>query len=75
LPADVLALLPRIESALEPFDARPHWGKLFAGSAELIESRYPKLPEFRRLAQEFDSGGKFRNAFLDTYVFSREASA
>jgi xylitol oxidase len=75
LPADVLALLPRIESVLEPFDARPHWGKLFVGSADLIENRYPKLPEFRRLAQEFDSGGKFRNAFLDTYVFSREASA
>jgi hypothetical protein len=41
----------------------------------LIENRYAKLPEFRRLAQKFDSGGKFRNAFLDTYVFSREASA
>ncbi|MCW2965967.1 MAG: FAD-binding protein [Actinomycetia bacterium] len=75
LPAAVLALLPRIESALEPFDARPHWGKLFVGSAELIEARYPKLPDFRRLAQELDGGGKFRNAFLDGYIFSRAASA
>jgi alditol oxidase len=75
LPAEVLALLPRIESALEPFDARPHWGKLFVGSAELVEARYPKLPDFRRLAQELDGGGKFRNAFLDDYVFSRAASA
>jgi xylitol oxidase len=75
LPAEVLALLPRIENALAPFDARPHWGKLFVGSAELIESRYPKLPDFRRLAQELDGGGKFRNAFLDEFVFSREASA
>ena len=75
VPAEVLALLPRIESALALFGARPHWGKLFVGSAELIANRYPKLPEFRRLAQDFDSGGKFRNAFLDTYVFSREASA
>jgi xylitol oxidase len=75
LPAEVLALLPRIESALAPFDVRPHWGKLFVGSAALIEARYPKLPDFRRLAQELDGGGKFRNAFLDEYVFSREAAA
>jgi xylitol oxidase len=75
LPTEVLAVLPRMESALAPFDARPHWGKLFVGSAELIEARYPKLPEFRRLAQELDGGGKFRNAFLDEYVFSREAAA
>jgi xylitol oxidase len=75
LPAEVLALLPRIESALAPFDVRPHWGKLFVGSAELIEARYPKLPDFRRLARELDDGGTFRNAFLDRYVFSREAAA
>jgi xylitol oxidase len=75
LPAEVLALLPRIEGALAPFDARPHWGKLFVASAELIEARYPKLPDFRRLAQELDGGGKFRNAFLDRYLFSRAASA
>jgi xylitol oxidase len=75
LPAEVLALLPRIESALAPYDVRPHWGKLFVGSAELIEARYPKLPDFRRLARELDGGGTFRNAFLDEYVFSREAAA
>jgi xylitol oxidase len=72
---EVLVALPRIEAALAPFGARPHWGKLFLGSSELIESVYPKLPDFRRLADELDSGGKFRNAFLDRYVFSREASA
>ena len=67
--------LPRIEATLAPFDARPHWGKLFVGSAELIEAVYPRLPDFRALAQTFDGAGKFRNAFLDRYVFSREASA
>jgi xylitol oxidase len=75
LPTEVLAILPAIESALAPFGARPHWAKLFVGSAELIESVYPKLPDFRRIAGELDSDGKFRNAFLDRYVFSREASA
>ncbi len=72
---EVLAMLPQIEGLLAPFGARPHWGKLFVGSADLIEGAYPKLPDFRRLAERFDGGGKFRNAFLDRYVFSREASA
>jgi xylitol oxidase len=68
-PEEVLAVLPQMESALSPFGVRPHWGKLFVGSAAEIEAAYPKLPGFRRLAHELDSGGKFRNAFLRRYVF------
>lgn len=68
-PAEVLAVLPTLESALAPFGVRPHWGKLFVGSAEAIEAVYPRLPEFRRLARQFDEGGKFRNDFLERYVF------
>jgi alditol oxidase len=71
-PAEVLAVLPQLESALAQFGVRPHWGKLFVGSAEALEAVYPKLPDFRRLAQEVDRGGKFRNAFLQGYVFGDE---
>jgi xylitol oxidase len=71
-PVEVLAVLPQIESALAPFSVRPHWGKLFVGSAEAVDAVYPKLPDFRRLARELDSGGKFRNAFLRRYVFGGE---
>ena len=69
-PAEVLAALPQIESALAPFGVRPHWGKLFVGSAEAIDAAYPRLPEFRRLARKLDEGRKFRNAFLERYVFA-----
>jgi xylitol oxidase len=68
-PAEVLAALPQIESALAPFGVRPHWGKLFVGSPH---ARYPKLPEFRRLARDLDGGGKFQNAFLRRYVLDAE---
>jgi alditol oxidase len=71
-PAEVLAVLPEIESALAPFGVRPHWGKLFVGSADALEAVYPKLPDFRRLAEQFDGGGKFRNAFLRRYIFGDE---
>jgi xylitol oxidase len=68
-PAEVLAVLPQMESALAPFGVRPHWGKLFVGSPQ---ARYPKLPEFCRLARELDGGGKFHNAFLRRYVLGEE---
>lgn len=68
----VSALLPQIEAALAPFSARPHWGKLFAMDAAQIETLYPKLPEFRDLITTFDPQGKFRNAFLEKYIFGAE---
>jgi alditol oxidase len=68
-PDDVLAVLPRIEAALAGFTVRPHWGKLFATSAQELEAVYPKLPDFRRLVQRADGGGKFRNAFIARSIF------
>jgi len=65
----VNALLPAIEAALAPFQARPHWGKLFVATVRELEPRYPRLPEFRRLAERLDPRGAFRNAFLDRHVF------
>jgi xylitol oxidase len=65
----VRKLLPVIEKALAPFKARPHWGKLFTMAPSELRSRYDKLPEFIRLAKQYDPGGKFRNAFLDRNVF------
>ena len=65
----VSQVLPMIEAKLAPFHARPHWGKLFTMSPERLQSLYAKLPEFRELLQTYDPSGKFRNAFLDTYIF------
>jgi alditol oxidase len=65
----VKALLPEIEAALAPFEARPHWGKLFTMSPAQIASRYEKVRDFRHLLVEYDPQGKFRNAFLDSYLF------
>ena len=65
----VRGVLPLIEAKLEPFDARPHWGKLFTMPPETVQSRYAKLPAFRRLAERCDPVGKFRNEFLDRYIF------
>lgn len=66
----VMALLPRVERALQPFAPRPHWGKLFAMPRETLWANYAgaELAEFRALLQQRDPEGKFANAFVREYV-------
>ncbi|NKB72883.1 MAG: FAD-binding protein [Candidatus Latescibacteria bacterium] len=70
----VQALLPRIETALTPFQARPHWGKLFTLPPAHLQELYPRLADFRALARQYDPTGKFRNDFLDTYILTADDS-
>lgn len=65
----VKKVLPMIEDGLAPFHARPHWAKLFMMSPERLEFLYEKTPDFRTLLQQYDPDGKFRNGFLDKYIF------
>src|SRR2546425_1730621 len=65
----VSTLLPVIEKELAPFNARPHWGKLFTMSPSRLRSLYERLPDFTRLSRAYDPQGKFRNAFLNRNVF------
>jgi xylitol oxidase len=66
----VSKLLPVIEKELAVFEARPHWGKLFAMSPVELKSRYKRLPDFIQLSRKYDPRGKLRNAFLDRNIFS-----
>jgi xylitol oxidase len=65
----VSKLLPLIEKELSPFHVRPHWGKLFTLAPNALASRYEKLEEFKKMVTTFDPKGKFRNEFLNKYVF------
>lgn len=62
----VKSVLPLIESALAPFNVRPHWGKLFTLDPPVLQGRYSTLGEFRTLVKKFDPEGKFRNEFLES---------
>ena len=65
----VRKLLPLLEEQLAPFQARPHWGKLFTMDPMQVRGLYEKLPDFQELLRQYDPQGKFRNDFLDTYIF------
>ncbi len=58
------ALVP-LEAALAPFEARPHWGKIFDANAQTIAPLYERLPDFVRLAERLDPRGAFQNSWLE----------
>jgi xylitol oxidase len=60
--------LARLEAALAPFAARPHWGKLFLAGAETIAPLYERHADFVALLERLDSRGAFRNHWLEARV-------
>jgi xylitol oxidase len=67
-PTEVMALLADIETALGPYEPRPHWGKLFLFTAEDLARRFPRLADFLELTTTYDPTGKFTNAFIDWHL-------
>jgi alditol oxidase len=61
-------VVAELEEALDPFAARPHWGKLFLADAATVAPHYERLPEFARLARRLDPRGAFRNGWLARHV-------
>jgi xylitol oxidase len=61
-------MLVQLEAALVPFEARPHWGKLFNADAAAIAPLYERMPDFVRLVERLDPRGAFRNSWLKARV-------
>lgn len=65
----VREVMPLVEEALAPYEVRPHWGKLFSMSPKQVQAAYPKIEDFKTLQRSTDPDGKFRNGYLDRFVF------
>lgn len=64
----VLPVVTAVETALAPFDARPHWGKVFTMAPGRVRSLLPRFAEFQALQAGYDPEGKFRNVFVDRFL-------
>src|SRR5436853_102863 len=67
-PAAVQEMVAQIEEALTPFEARPHWGKVFHADAAAIAPLYKRHSDFVRLVEQLDPRGAFRNSWLKARV-------
>jgi alditol oxidase len=67
---EVSKILPQIEAQLEPFEPRPHWGKLFTLAPAKLQSRYTRLAKFKAQIAQYDPQGKFRNEFLGKNLYA-----
>jgi xylitol oxidase len=68
---EVAAILPLIEEALAPFEARPHWAKLFSVPPAALRTRYPRHDEFTAMQNQYDPKGKFRNEFINHNIYGQ----
>ncbi|HTU73399.1 MAG TPA: FAD-binding protein [Trebonia sp.] len=59
----VVALLPRLQEALEPFPVRPHWGKVWRRFS--LDPAYPRLADARDLFERLDPEGRFSTERLE----------
>ena len=66
--AEVERALVEVERALAPFQARPHWGKVFLMGEESIRKLYPRRDDFVALLQRVDPPGAFRNEWFEKRV-------
>jgi xylitol oxidase len=66
---EIHKVLPLIEEKLAPFNARPHWAKVFTMPPARLRQVYTNTPQFQALLKQYDPQGKFRNQFLDTNIF------
>lgn len=50
-----------VDAALQPFDARAHWGKIHFMTRDRLKHLYPELDTFLAVRREFDPNGVFLN--------------
>ena len=56
-------LVSLIEDALEPFNFRAHFGKVFNFDQAHFKKVFPKFTNFKELIKKWDPEGKFQNEF------------
>lgn len=57
----IYPLIAKIENALKPFDARPHWGKVYTTTFEEAVSKFSEFAKFKEVIEGLDPTRKFEN--------------
>jgi len=54
-----------VETIMDEYDGRPHWGKRHFQTAETLRARYPRWDDFQAVRARLDPEGRFGNAYSD----------
>lgn len=54
-----------VETIMNDYNGRPHWGKMHFQTAATLAHRYPEWDTFQAWRQKLDPNGTFTNAYLD----------
>ncbi len=52
-----------VETIMDDYDGRPHWGKRHFQTAETLRPRYPRWDDFQAVRSRLDPDGRFANAY------------
>ena len=61
---DWVGFLAEVARVLEPFDPRPHWGKVHYLDKEMLAAKYPRQNDFNGIRRKLDPNGVFMNESL-----------
>jgi L-gulonolactone oxidase len=53
-----------VESIMDDYEGRPHWGKRHYQSEATLRPRYPEWDRFREIRERFDPERRFQNDYL-----------
>jgi len=59
-----------VETIMDRFEGRPHWGKLHFQTAATLAPRYPDWDRFQAVRRRVDPTGTFANAYTDRVLGS-----
>lgn len=63
-------LFDEVESILQHYQGRPHWGKMHSMTATQLKTLYPKWDAFMQLRERLDPSRKFLNPYLEKLFLS-----
>jgi L-gulonolactone oxidase len=59
-----------VESIMDSYGGRPHWGKLHFQREASLATRYPEWERFHAIRRDVDPEGRFSNPYLDRVLGS-----
>ena len=65
---DFVPYFKAVESVMNSYQGRPHWGKLHFQDAESLAPRYPKWQQFQVVRDRVDPKRVFTNSYLETVL-------